>query len=44
MSQFIPLGIFVLLGVLFYILGAPTRRNEVDVPLGEPIPTPAVVD
>jgi amino acid transporter len=44
MSQFIPLGIFVLLGVLFYVLGAPTRRNEVDVPIGESIPTPAIVD
>ena len=40
-SQFIPLGIFVLLGVLFYALGAPTRRNEVDVPLGDSITAPA---
>jgi glutamate:GABA antiporter len=32
-SQFIPLLFFIALGVLFYILGAPTRRQEVTVPI-----------
>jgi amino acid transporter len=32
-SQFIPLGFFVLVGVVFFVLGAPTRRQQVDVPL-----------
>jgi amino acid transporter len=40
-SQFIPLLFFIALGVLFYILGAPTRRQEVDVPIGAPTPATA---
>ena len=32
-SQIIPLAFFLLLGVVFYALGAPTRRQEVNVPL-----------
>jgi glutamate:GABA antiporter len=32
-SQLIPLALFILLGVVFYRLGAPTRRQEVDVVL-----------
>ena len=36
-SQFIPLAFFILLGVVFYILGAPTRRAEVVVPLVDPL-------
>jgi glutamate:GABA antiporter len=32
-SQFIPLLFFIALGVVFYILGAPTRRQQVDLPL-----------
>jgi amino acid transporter len=35
-SQFIPLGGFILLGVLFYALGAPTRRKEIAVSLAAP--------
>ena len=34
-SQFIPLAFFILLGVLFYVLGAPTRRKRSTFPLGE---------
>ena len=33
LSQFIPLLFFIGLGVVFYALGAPTRRQEVDVPV-----------
>ena len=32
-SQLVPLAFFLLLGVVFYALGAPTRRQEVNVPL-----------
>ena len=32
-SQLIPLGLFLAVGVLFYVLGAPTRRQEVAVQL-----------
>ncbi len=39
-SQIIPLLFFFALGVLFYILGAPTRRKEVVVPLGTPVAEP----
>ena len=39
-SQFIPLLFFFALGVLFYVLGAPTRRQEVVVPLTEPLIAP----
>ena len=34
-SQIIPLAFFIGLGILFYILGAPTRRKEVTVPLDQ---------
>jgi len=34
-SQLIPLGAFILLGIVFYILGAPTRREHVSVPLAQ---------
>jgi glutamate:GABA antiporter len=33
LSQFIPLLFFIGLGVVFYALGAPTRKQEVDVPV-----------
>jgi glutamate:GABA antiporter len=33
LSQFIPLAVFLAMGVVFYILGAPTRRKQVTVPL-----------
>ena len=32
-SQFVPLAVIITLGVVFYALGAPTRRKEVTVPL-----------
>jgi amino acid transporter len=35
-SQIIPLIVLLALGVLFYLLGAPTRRQQVDVSLEEP--------
>jgi glutamate:GABA antiporter len=35
-SQIIPLLFFIGVGVVFYMLGAPTRRQQVDVPLGAP--------
>ena len=34
-SQIIPLAFFIGLGILFYILGAPTRRKEVTVSLDQ---------
>ena len=34
-SQLIPLLAFALIGVIFYIAGAPTRRHEVRVPIAE---------
>jgi amino acid transporter len=37
LSQFVPLAIFIGLGVLFYYLGTPTRRALVDVPIGTPL-------
>jgi len=40
-SQLIPLALFILLGVVFYVLGAPTRKRQVTVPLGEPAVAPA---
>jgi len=40
-SQFIPLAFFICLGILFYILGAPTRRGDITVPVGEPAVAPA---
>jgi glutamate:GABA antiporter len=33
LSQFVPLALFVALGVLFYVLGAPTRRKAIEIPL-----------
>jgi len=36
LSQLIPLGFFILLGVVFYWLGAPTRRQAVAVPQSAP--------
>jgi amino acid transporter len=41
LSQFIPLGTLVVLGLVFYALGAATRRNTVDVALVEPASTHA---
>jgi amino acid transporter len=35
-SQIIPLVVLIALGALFYALGAPTRREEVDVSLEAP--------
>jgi amino acid transporter len=40
-SQIIPLLFFFALGVIFYILGAPTRRQEVVVPLVTPAAEPS---
>ena len=40
-SQFIPLLAFIGLGVLFYVLGTPTRRQQVDIPIGEAAAAPA---
>ena len=34
-SQFIPLAVLIALGLLFYVLGAPTRRRRRDVLLAE---------
>jgi amino acid transporter len=43
-SQFVPLGALILLGLVFYAAGAPTRRQLADVPIGaEPVVPPAVV-
>ena len=40
-SQFVPLGALILLGLIFYALGAPTRRRLADVPIGaEPVTPP----
>jgi amino acid transporter len=35
LSQFIPLAALILLGLLFYVLGAPTRRQGAEIPLSE---------
>ena len=35
MSQFVPLAVLVGLGLIFYALGAPTRRRQADVLLAE---------
>src|SRR3954469_6180284 len=41
-SQFVPLGALILLGLVFYALGAPTRRKLADVPIvSEPVLPPA---
>lgn len=42
-SQLIPLAVFIALGVVFYALGAPTRR-EVAAPLGEPLTVSATAN
>jgi glutamate:GABA antiporter len=35
MSQIIPLGILLIVGILFYVAGASTRRHAVTVPIAE---------
>lgn len=41
LSQFVPLGALILLGLVFYALGAPTRRRLADVPIGaQPVAAP----
>jgi amino acid transporter len=35
LSQFVPLGVIVLIGVIFYLLGAKTRRQIVGIPFEE---------
>src|SRR4051812_43800759 len=35
-SQFIPLAVLIALGVLFYLMGAPTRAKAAEVPLADP--------
>jgi glutamate:GABA antiporter len=35
MSQIIPLVILVIIGILFFVAGAPTRRHKVTVPIAE---------
>ena len=40
-AEFIPLAVILALGVIFYALGAPTRRSTATVPLVEPEPAPA---
>ncbi len=34
-SQIVPLLLFLVIGVLFYVAGAPTRRKEVRIPIAE---------
>jgi amino acid transporter len=42
-SQFVPLGALIALGLVFYAAGAPTRRRIADVPIAaEPAAPPAV--
>jgi amino acid transporter len=42
-SQFIPLAVLIALGILFYILGAPTRAKVAEVKLADiPEPPPAI--
>jgi amino acid transporter len=38
LSQFIPLAVLIGIGLAFYAMGAPTRRQVVDVPLVEAAP------
>ncbi|MEA2291158.1 MAG: glutamate:GABA antiporter [Solirubrobacteraceae bacterium] len=40
-SQFVPLAALILLGLVFYALGAPTRRKLAVLPLGAPPPAEA---
>ena len=35
LSQIIPLAVFAIVGILFYLAGAPTRRREVQVPIDQ---------
>src|SRR3954463_5527981 len=35
-SQFVPLAVLIALGVLFYLMGAPTRAKAAEVPLADP--------
>jgi glutamate:GABA antiporter len=35
LSQIIPLGILLVVGILFYVAGAPTRRHAVTVPIAQ---------
>jgi amino acid transporter len=42
LSQFVPLAALIVLGLVFYALGAPTRRKLAEVPIGpEPVVPPA---
>jgi glutamate:GABA antiporter len=34
-SQIIPLAILLVIGILFYVAGAPTRRRSVTVPIAQ---------
>jgi hypothetical protein len=36
LSQFVPLAALIGLGLLFYALGAPTRRRQADLAIAEP--------
>ena len=40
-TVFIPVLITLAVGVLFYIMGAPTRRAQVDLPIVEAAPAAA---
>jgi amino acid transporter len=35
LSQFVPLAVLIALGVMFYVLGAPTRRQGAEIPISE---------
>ena len=37
LSQFIPLAVLLVAGILFYVAGAPTRRHAVQVPIAEEV-------
>src|SRR5215469_16743395 len=41
LSQIIPLAVFFVIGILFYITGAPARRRLVEVPIEEEMGSPA---
>jgi amino acid transporter len=40
-SQFVPLACLIVLGLLFYAAGAPTRARRAELPLGAPEPVPS---
>jgi amino acid transporter len=42
-SQFVPLAVLILIGLIFYALGAPTRRQTAEIPISEVPPAPAAV-